>query len=71
MLQLVIWTALAEAGVGASLQHYNPLIDKRVKEQWSLPESWQLVAQMPFGGIAGPPGEKEYLPVNERIYVFK
>ena len=27
MLQLAVWTALAEKGLGASLQHYNPLID--------------------------------------------
>ena len=26
MLQLAVWTALAEKGLGASLQHYNPLI---------------------------------------------
>lgn len=27
MLQYVIWTAFASEGLGASLQHYNPLID--------------------------------------------
>lgn len=30
MLQLVIWTALEQEGLGASLQHYNPLIDEKI-----------------------------------------
>ena len=28
-------------GLGASLQHYNPLIDDAVKQRWSVPESWR------------------------------
>lgn len=31
MLQFTIWTALRELGVGANLQHYNPVIDDAVK----------------------------------------
>lgn len=27
MLQLVVWTALENAGFGANLQHYNPIIE--------------------------------------------
>lgn len=27
MLQINIWTGLKELGLGASLQHYNPVID--------------------------------------------
>ena len=30
MLQFVVWTALAERGIGASLQHYNPIADEEV-----------------------------------------
>ena len=30
MLQLVVWTALEAEGLGATLQHYNPLIDDEV-----------------------------------------
>ncbi|QWU13516.1 hypothetical protein SAMN04487895_103186 [Paenibacillus sophorae] len=71
ILQHVVWTALAEAGVGASLQHYNPLIDEEVKSTWGLPEKWKLIAQMPFGGIVTAPGEKEFQPVEERVKVFK
>lgn len=49
MHQLAVWTMLADMGFGASLQHYNPLIDYRVASEWQLPEWWRLKAQMPFG----------------------
>ena len=71
MLQYLIWTSLVIEGFGASLQHYNPLIDNVVKKQWDISESWKLTAQMPFGVPAGPPGEKTYLPMEERLMVYK
>ena len=49
MHQFTIWTFLEELGFGASLQHYNPLIDNEVKHTWHLPNEWMLIAQMPFG----------------------
>ena len=71
MHQLAIWTMLEDAGFGASLQHYNPLIDNEVRKRWSLPEEWRLIAQMPFGTPAGEPGEKTFKPLDERIRVFR
>jgi predicted oxidoreductase (fatty acid repression mutant protein) len=35
--QYTIWTALAAEGMGCNLQHYNPLIDERVRNEWGLP----------------------------------
>jgi len=70
ILQYIIWTALEDAGLGANLQHYNPLIDGKVKEKWGLPQSWKLIAQMPFGKINAKPGQKEYLPLEQRFRVF-
>jgi len=67
MLQFVVWTALEEVGFGASLQHYGALIEDEVRQRWSLPESWQLVAQMPFGKPEGKPGEKEFQPLDGRV----
>ncbi len=32
MLQFVIWTALENEGLGASVQHYNPLIDEKSED---------------------------------------
>ncbi|MDT0122499.1 nitroreductase family protein [Paenibacillus sp. RRE4] len=71
MLQLVIWTALEQEGLGASLQHYNPLIDEKVKQEWNIPEHWRLIAQMPFGKPIATPGEKEFQPIEERVKVHK
>jgi hypothetical protein len=70
MLQFTIWTALEAEGLGASLQHYNPLIDQEVKKEWILPESWKLLAEMPFGSVAASAGAKESLPLQERLKVF-
>ncbi|WP_088549447.1 nitroreductase family protein [Paenibacillus aquistagni] len=67
MLQLVIWTALEAEGLGANLQHYNPLIDDEVKQQWDIPASWKLIAQMPFGKKTAEPKDKEYKPVAEKV----
>lgn len=69
--QHAVWVALAEAGLGASLQHYNPLIDDAVKSEWDLPTSWNLRAQMPFGNITQAAGEKEFIADEERFRVFK
>ncbi|MBO3284453.1 nitroreductase family protein [Paenibacillus sp. FSL M8-0228] len=71
MLQLVVWTALEQEGLGASLQHYNPLIDEKVKNEWNIPEHWKLIAEMPFGKPTFQPGEKEFQPVEERVKTFK
>lgn len=71
MLQFAVWTLLEQEGLGASLQHYNPLIDDAVREAWKLPKSWKLVAEMPFGEPTGEPGEKEFLPLDERMATFR
>lgn len=61
MAQLSVWSTLANAGVGASLQHYNPLIDAAVAREWGIPASWKLRAQMPFGSNETPFGEKAFM----------
>lgn len=71
MHQLTTWIMLENAGFGASLQHYNPLIDAEVLKTWDLPESWQLIAQMPFGIPTGKPGEKGMEDLDKRLKVFK
>ncbi len=70
MLQFTLWTALEDAGMGASLQHYNPLIDGQVRAAWELPESWQLIAQMPFGVPTTPAGDKQVQDGKTRMRVF-
>ena len=71
MLQYAVWTALASVGIGASLQHYNPIIDDAVKREFGLPAEWELWAQMPFGAIKAAPGEKDRLSTDERYRVLR
>ena len=70
MHQYIIWTALASIDVGANLQHYNPIIDKKVAEEWNIDEHWELNAQMVFGAIEQPAGDKAFKPVEDRMQVF-
>lgn len=71
MLQISIWSGLKELGIGASLQHYNPVIDDMVKEMFDLPDSYSLNAQMPFGGINSNPAEKEKEDISKRVKIIK
>ncbi|SHI76920.1 nitroreductase family protein [Lutispora thermophila] len=71
MIQYVIWTALEAEGLGASLQHYNELIEEDVRKHWSIPDNWKLIAQMPFGKPTVPAGEKEFMPLEDRFKIFK
>jgi len=70
MIQFATWTALELEGFGASLQHYNPLIDQKVKSEWNIPSTWNLISELPFGTPGGAPGEKAFQPIEERVKVF-
>lgn len=67
MLQISLWTALRELKIGASLQHYNPVIDESLRKLYQLPQSYRLVAQMPFGGIAEEPLPKAKEDIALRV----
>lgn len=71
MHQFAIWTMLEDLGLGASLQHYNPLIDNEVIKTWNLDREWKLIAQMPFGNPTEGPGDKTFEPIDERFKIFK
>lgn len=71
MLQFAVWTALEQEGFGATLQHYNPVIDQAVKDAWGIPSNWKLLAQMPFGKPIAQPAEKEFQPLSGRVRLFK
>ena len=51
MAQYAVWTALADSGIGACLQHYNPSIDSAVADYFKIDASWLLRAQLVFGSI--------------------
>lgn len=69
--QQAVWTAFAEQGIGANLQHYNPLIDDAIHQAFNLPVAWQLRAEMPFGSIESPAGEKAHLNDEEMFKLIK
>lgn len=69
--QQAVWTALAEQQIGASLQHYNPLIDDAIHQAFNLPDSWQLRAEMPFGSIEAPAGNKDFRDDSEKFKLIK
>lgn len=71
MLQISIWSELAELGIGASLQHYNPIVDDVVKKEFDIPEDWVLVGQMPLGKIETPGTDKEKADLDTKMKVFK
>ncbi len=71
MLQYVVWTTLADANMGASLQHYNPIIDDAIQKVFKHPKSWKLTAQMPFGICHNAPKEKHFEPLDQRFKVFE
>ena len=71
MLQYMVWQSLAENEIGASLQHYNELIEEDVKKMLDLPDSWKILSQMPFGSIEKTPAEKTFLPLENRFKIFK
>lgn len=70
MHQYAIWNALAALNIGANLQHYNGVIDEKVAETWNIDSNWKLIAQMVFGGIAAPAGEKTFEPIEKRLKVY-
>ena len=71
MAQFATWTALHTEGLGASLQHYNPIVDEQVHNEWDIPKNWKLRAQLVFGSIEAEAKEKTYIENSERFKVFQ
>ncbi|MGY4197350.1 nitroreductase family protein [Bradyrhizobium sp. USDA 4520] len=69
MAQFAVWTVLAEHHIGASLQHYSPLVDEAVRTEWHVPANWKLRAQMPFGANKKSFAEKTFMNDADRFKV--
>lgn len=69
--QFATWLTLTDLGLGATLQHFNigyeQGFDRAIRELLDLPESWELVAEMPFGSIEAPAAEKEVITAEEQV----
>ncbi|WP_171458682.1 nitroreductase family protein [Acinetobacter sp. ANC 4216] len=68
--QFAVWSSLAEQHIGASLQHYNPVIDDEVAATFDIPKNWKLRAELVFGSIEAPAGEKTFLDDSIRFKRF-
>ena len=68
--QFAVWTALSEQNIGASLQHYNPIVDDEVAATFDIPASWKLRAQLVLGSIEAPAGEKSFIDDAVRFKTF-
>lgn len=71
IVQYAMWLALAEKNIGATLQHYSPLVDEKVQKIWNIPTSWKMIAQMPFGSIEATAGKKTFIPIEDRVKIYK
>lgn len=69
--QYAVWLALTEKGIGANLQHYNPLVDADVQRTWGIPENWKLRGHMNFGSIVAPAGDKAFMDDAKRFVVAR
>lgn len=68
--QFAVWTALSEKNIGASLQHYNPIVDEEVASTFEIPASWKLRAQLVLGSIEAPAGDKTFIDDEIRFKTF-
>lgn len=72
--QFVIWLSLTEMDLEASLQHFNigyeQGFDKAIREMFNLPAAYELIAQMPFGSVEHPAGEKEHIDPTVQVQVI-
>lgn len=72
--QYAIWLALTEMDLGANLQHFNvgyeQGFDKGTKEIFGLPESYEMIAQMPFGSIEQEAKIKDKINPEVQVQVF-
>lgn len=71
MAQISVWNALADAGLGASLQHYSPIADAPAAAAFNVPASWKLRAQMPFGSHEAGVNDKTFIEDDGRFLTYK
>lgn len=71
MLQISVWSALEELGFGASLQHYNPVIDEMVRKMFDVDEDYIMLGQIVFGGIEADADPKDGEDIGKRFKLVK
>lgn len=67
IIQYAIWLQLVDIGLSASLQHYNPMIDQRVKERFEIDDKWSLISQIPYGLSDEKLEPREFVPFDKIV----
>ncbi|CCK69171.1 nitroreductase family protein KNAG_0C00570 [Huiozyma naganishii CBS 8797] len=65
--QITSWDALEVLGLGAHLQHYNPLV--RAALPADVPKGWSVHSQLVFGLPAEAAGEKTF--IDNKVQIFQ
>lgn len=68
--QIYVWNVVEAAGYGANLQHYGGVTQSSLQQKYSLPPTWKCHAELVFGSVSAPAGEKTYIEDAERFKVF-
>lgn len=64
--QINSWTTLESLGLGAHLQHYNPLVKAALPAK--IPAEWSVVAQLCFGTPTEAAAAKTYIANEVEIF---
>ena len=70
MSQIYVWNTVEAAGYGANLQHYGGVTESSLQTKYSLPPTWKAQAELVFGSVKSPAGEKTYVDDAERFKIF-
>ncbi|CCE62145.1 hypothetical protein TPHA_0B04760 [Tetrapisispora phaffii CBS 4417] len=64
--QISTWTALHQLNLGCNLQHYNTMIREALPAD--VPKEWEVAAQLVFGSVGAPAGEKTFIENPVKVY---
>ncbi|MFB4213014.1 nitroreductase family protein [Shouchella sp. JSM 1781072] len=70
MLQFTVWNALQVEGFGGNLTHYEAWTTESEKGKWSIPATWELKAQLPFGKPNGEALNKVEIDMEKQFKSF-
>ncbi len=70
ILAYALWLALNNVELGVSLHHFNVGDDQFVRDLFNLPDSWEMLAQMPFGRVVNATPKKDRLPAENFLTIL-
>jgi predicted oxidoreductase (fatty acid repression mutant protein) len=71
MLQINMWNGLTYLGYGVNIQHFNKELDEFARNEFKIPKTWKLLAQMNVGSISGSTKPRTHLPTSKLLFIHK